>query len=168
MKTALNLVERGFVPKPLLRHGIRRLLDERLREQRDIYEPDRDEALGNWVARMRASEIAPVPEKANEQHYEVPPAFFELVLGKRLKYSSAYYPEANTTLDEAEEAMLALTSERAELKDGQEILELGCGWGSLTLWMASHYPNSRITAVSNSAPQREFILARAAARLRFE
>ena len=164
MKTALNLVERGFVPKPLLRHGIRRLLDERLREQRDIYEPDRDEALGNWVARMRASEIAPVPEKANEQHYEVPPAFFELVLGKRLKYSSAYYPEANTTLDEAEEAMLALTCERAELQDGQEILELGCGWGSLTLWMAEHYPNSRITAVSNSKPQRRHIEARAAKR----
>ena len=117
MKTALNLVERGFVPKPLLRHGIRRLLDERLREQRDLYEPDRDGALGNWVARMRTSEIAPVPDKANEQHYEVPPAFFELVLGKRLKYSSAYYPAVDTTLDEAEEAMLSLTAERAQLED---------------------------------------------------
>ena len=164
MKTALDLAERGFVPKPLLRRGIRRLLGERLREQRNIYEPDRDEALGDWVARMRASEIAPVPERANEQHYEVPPAFFALVLGKRLKYSSGYYPEPGTTLDEAEEAMLAMTAERAELADGQEVLELGCGWGSLTLWMAEHYPNSRITAVSNSTPQRCTIEAAAERR----
>jgi len=117
--------------------------------------------LRDWVDRMRTDDIAPVPEKANEQHYEVPPGFFLNTLGKRLKYSSAYYPTAATTLDEAEEAMLALTSDRAGLQDGQDVLELGCGWGSLTLWMAEHYPGSRITAVSNSAQQREFILERA-------
>jgi len=164
MKTALRLVERGCVPKPLLRRGIRRLLDERLREQRSIFEPDRDLALEWWVERMRSSEVAPVPEKANEQHYEVPPAFFEQVLGTRLKYSSAYYPDPSTTLDEAEEAMLALTSERAALVDGQDVLELGCGWGSLTLWMAEHYPSSRIVAISNSAPQRGHIEAQAEKR----
>ena len=164
MKTALKLVERGLVPTPLVRHGIRRLLDERLREQRTLHDPDLDGSLGRWVESMRTSDVAPVPEKANEQHYEVPPRFFELTLGKRLKYSSAYYPSASTTLDEAEEEMLALTTERAGLVDGQEVLELGCGWGSLTLWMAEHFPNSRITGVSNSAPQREHIEARARER----
>ena len=164
MKTALQLVERGYVPKPLMRHGIRRLLGERLREQASLYAPDRERALTSWVEHMRASDVAPVPDKANEQHYEVPPAFFEHVLGARLKYSSAYYPEARTTLDEAEEAMLALTARRADLLNGQDVLELGCGWGSLTLWMAEQFPDSRITAVSNSAPQRQHILARAEAR----
>jgi cyclopropane-fatty-acyl-phospholipid synthase len=81
-----------------------------------------------------------------------------------MKYSCAWYPRGNETLDEAEEAMLALTCDRAQLRDGQDVLELGCGWGSLTLWMAEKYPNSRVTAVSNSAPQREYINARASAR----
>jgi cyclopropane-fatty-acyl-phospholipid synthase len=161
MKIALSLVERGYVPKPLIRHGIRRLLAERLREQELVYGDDREEALRAWTREMRAADVAPVPEKANEQHYEVPPAFFLHSLGKRLKYSSAFYPDERTTLDEAEEAMLALTCERAGLCDGQDVLELGCGWGSLTLWKAEHYPKSRIRAVSNSAPQRAFILERA-------
>jgi len=164
MKTALELVERGLVPTRLVRHGIRRLLDERLRAERSRHEPDLDRALGAWVREMRGSAVAPVPERANEQHYEVPPRFFELALGKRLKYSSAYYPTAGTTLDEAEEAMLALTCGRARLADGQDILELGCGWGSLTLWMAERYPHARIVAVSNSAPQRLTIERRAAER----
>ncbi len=164
MKTALKLVEAGYVPKPLLRRGIRKLLDERLQEQRGVYEPNRDRALAKWVTEMRASEVAPVPGKANEQHYEVPPAFFKYVLGKNLKYSSAYYDSPTTTLDEAEDAMLALTAKRAQLVNGLDVLELGCGWGSLTLWMAEHYPASRIVAVSNSAPQRRHILERAAER----
>ncbi len=164
MKTAIRLVERGLVPKVLVRRGIRRLLDERLREQERIYGVGRDAALGAWIDEMRASPVAPVPELANEQHYEVPPRFFELALGARAKYSSAYYPYADTTLDEAEEHMLALTCSRADLRDGQDVLELGCGWGSLTLWMAERYPRSRITAVSNSVPQREWIEARARER----
>jgi len=164
MKTSLNLIERGYVPKPLLRHGIRKLLAERLKEQRAIFESDRDAALADWVAEMRSSEVAPVPKKANEQHYDVPPEFFELSLGTRLKYSSAFYSDASTTLDEAEEEMLRLTAVRADLADGQDVLELGCGWGSLTLWMAANFPASRIRAVSNSTPQREHIMARAAER----
>src|SRR5690606_1436111 len=99
-----------------------------------------------------------------EQHYEVPARFFELCLGRRLKYSSAFYATGRETLDEAEDAMLALYGERAELADGQHILELGCGWGSLTLWMAERFPNARITGVSNSRSQREHILAQAARR----
>jgi cyclopropane-fatty-acyl-phospholipid synthase len=161
MKIALELVERGLVPKPLIRRGIRRLLGQRLREQETIYGTDREDALRTWRESMRAGDVAPVPEKANEQHYEVPPGFFLLALGKRLKYSSAFYPHEHSTLDEAEEAMLALTCERAELADGQDVLELGCGWGSLTLWMAERYPSSRILAVSNSGPQRGFVLERA-------
>ena len=164
MKVAIQLVEKGLVPKPLIRRGIRRLLDDRLQEQRSLYAADHEAALGDWVERMRTDEVALDPEAANEQHYEVPAGFFELALGKRLKYSSAYYPTPDTTLDEAEEAMLALTCERALLHDGQQVLELGCGWGSLTLWMAEKYPNSTITGVSNSASQREHILARAKER----
>jgi cyclopropane-fatty-acyl-phospholipid synthase len=101
---------------------------------------------------------------ANEQHYEVPTRFYQLCLGRRLKYSCALFPSGTETLDEAEEKMLALTCERAELANGQHILELGCGWGSLTLWMAEHYPNARITAVSNSRTQKEHIDAEAAKR----
>src|SRR6476659_9578414 len=113
------------------------------------------------VARSRSvfATRAPVPiavdtSSANEQHYEVPTSFFRLVLGSRLKYSCAYWPDGVTTLDGAEEAMLRLTCERARIRDGQTILELGCGWGSLTLWMAEKYPKCRIVAVSNSATQK--------------
>jgi cyclopropane-fatty-acyl-phospholipid synthase len=164
MKAALALVERGLVPAPLVRRGIRGLLAERLREERARHAPSREATLARWAARMRAAPIALVPEKANEQHYELPPEFFRLVLGPRLKYSSAWYASERTTLAKAEEEMLARTAATARLADGQDVLELGCGWGSLTLWMAEHYRASRITAVSNSAPQREFILGRARER----
>ena len=164
MKTSLALAEKGLIPRPLIRKGIRSLLKKRLLEQNERFGADPERAMHAWVEQMRSGPIALVPEAANEQHYEVPPRFFELVLGKHRKYSSAYYPTATTSLDEAEAAMLALTCERAELRDGQDILELGCGWGSLTLFMAKRYPSSRITAVSNSAPQRKTIEAQAAAQ----
>jgi len=163
MKSALALAERGLVPEPLVRRGIRRLLADRLREERL-----RHERLGPrmdaWLEEMRRAPIALVPELANEQHYELPPAFFELVLGPRLKYSSAFYSGPGRSLDQAEREMLAMTCSRADLRDGQQILELGCGWGSLTLWMAERFPRSRVLAVSNSAPQREYVLARARER----
>ena len=108
--------------------------------------------------------IAVSVEEANAQHYEVPATFFDLVLGPQRKYSCCYYEDARTTLAQAEEAALARTAENALLADGQAILELGCGWGSLSLWMASHYPAARITAVSNSQSQREFIMQEARAR----
>jgi cyclopropane-fatty-acyl-phospholipid synthase len=110
---------------------------------------------------MRTAPVAPVPELANEQHYEVPAEFFAHVLGPRRKYSSAWWPEDVADLGEAEDLALALTAERAELANGQRILELGCGWGSLTLWMARRYPGSQITGVSNSHSQRESIMDRA-------
>ena len=155
----LGLAERGLVPDVLLRAGIRRMCEARLRDEH-ADDPDaaarRNAAL---IAELRESPVAIHTDAANRQHYELPPGFFTRCLGPRLKYSGCYYPTGNETLAQAEEAMLALYGERAELADGQEILELGCGWGSLTLWMAQHYPNARITAVSNSAPQRAFIEA---------
>jgi cyclopropane-fatty-acyl-phospholipid synthase len=117
-----------------------------------------------FLETLRRSPIAIHTADANDQHYELPPAFFQEVLGRHLKYSSAYWPPDAGSLDEAEAAMLTLTCARAEFQDGQRILELGCGWGSLTLWMAERYPSAQVTAVSNSAPQREFILARARER----
>jgi cyclopropane-fatty-acyl-phospholipid synthase len=156
----LGLAEHGRLPDWLIRLGIRRLCAQRLREEHA------GDAAAAWTKfqqgldDLRESPVAIHTDAANAQHYELPPGFFELCLGRRLKYSSCYFPNGNETLDQAEEAMLTLYGERAQLADGQDILELGCGWGSLTLWMAQQYPHSRITAVSNSRPQREFILAR--------
>ena len=164
MSLVLDLVDKGVVPDPLVRFGIRRLLKERLREERQPTTAAQERAVSGFVEQLKASPVAIHTEAANEQHHELPASFFEAVLGPRLKYSSCYYETGGETLAEAEEAMLALTAQRADLVDGQDVLELGCGWGSLTLWMAEHYPGSRITAVSNSASQREFIMARAAER----
>ncbi len=164
MNAAIGLVERGLVPAPLLRRGIRSLLKQRISEEESRLSDGRDAWMQRWTQRMRDSSIALVPEKANEQHYEVPAAFYEHVLGPRRKYSSAYYPTADATLAEAEEAMLALTCERAELADGQRVLELGCGWGSLSLWMAERYPGSTFLCVSNSGSQRLHIEGEAARR----
>jgi cyclopropane-fatty-acyl-phospholipid synthase len=154
----VNLVERivesGLVPEPMLRAGIRAVCGLRLRQERTT---DRRA----FVETLRACDIAVVTAAANTQHYEVPAAFFERVLGPWLKYSSCYWPSGVTTLGAAEVAMLELTAERADLADGQTILDLGCGWGSLSLWAAQRFPNARITAISNSATQRAFIEARA-------
>ena len=156
----INLAERGLIPLPALRIGIRRLLAKRL------LEAEQGPNVSALSSHLKESAIAVLPEKANEQHYEVPADFFELTLGPNLKYSSAYWPEGTASLSEAEEAMLRLTVQRADLADGHEILELGCGWGSLTLHMAQRFPNANITAVSNSAPQRRFIEARAPQNVR--
>lgn len=161
---AIRWVEKGLVPDPVVRRGIRRLLKDRLAELQSGNALAVAELTQDFVARMGAANLAPLPEKANEQHYEVPAAFFGEVLGNHRKYSSCYWPEGTRTLEEAESAALAATCERAGLADGQDVLELGCGWGSLTLWMAEHYPGSRITALSNSNSQREYIEAQAARR----
>ena len=161
---ALEFTERGIVPDRLVRAGIRRLLQARL-DEIAAHDPAAAAAQAeDFVAAMRSAPIALLPEKANEQHYEVPSEFFGQVLGARRKYSSAWWPQGVTDLDAAEEAALAATAERAQLADGQRILELGCGWGSLTLWMAQHYPRARITAVSNSRSQRAHIEAEAQRR----
>jgi cyclopropane-fatty-acyl-phospholipid synthase len=161
---AIGWTEQGLVPDVVIRTGIRRLLKERLTE---IHVDDVERAASEtaaFIAAMDAGPIAPVPEKANEQHYEVPSAFFGAVLGAHRKYSSCFWSNDVTSLDAAEASALAVTCERADLADGQTILELGCGWGSLSLWMASHYPRARIVGVSNSNSQREYILAEARRR----
>ncbi|HET9693081.1 MAG TPA: cyclopropane-fatty-acyl-phospholipid synthase family protein [Steroidobacteraceae bacterium] len=160
----LALLERDLLPDALIRVGIRRLLAARLRDERKESAEAQQAHLMQLVGRLRESPVAVATREANEQHYEVPTAFFQQVLGRHLKYSCCYYAPGVTSLDEAEAEMLALTCERAQLRDGDDILELGCGWGSLTLWMAERYPRSRITAVSNSSTQKQFIDARAAER----
>jgi len=160
----LALAERGLLPDALIRLGIRRLCAQRLHEEAAGDAEAAWARLRQRLDELRESPVAIHTDAANAQHYELPPRFFELCLGKRLKYSSCYFRYGNETLEQAEEAMLALYRERAQLADGQDILELGCGWGSLTLWMAEHFPGSRITAVSNSRPQREFIERRCSER----
>jgi cyclopropane-fatty-acyl-phospholipid synthase len=145
-----------FVTKPAIASlvaGARRRLAE------PAQDPD-----GVFAREMAARAIAEHTEAANAQHYELPAEFFRLVLGHRLKYSSCLYGDGAHTLDEAEDQALAQTAVHADLHDGQEVLELGCGWGSLSLWMAARYPKSRITAVSNSSGQRAHIEGEAAAR----
>lgn len=164
---AMNLLERDLVPDFLIRRRIRSLLASRLREE-DQRDPERQQQrFSDFLRRLTTSPVAIETRAANEQHYEVPTEFYQKVLGKHLKYSSAYYSspkEATEPLDQAEARMLALTCQRARLADGDRILELGCGWGSLSLWMAANYPAARITAVSNSRTQKAHIDAEAARR----
>lgn len=160
----LTLMEKGFWPDPVIRWKIRANLARKLRFERRGGIEAQQEAIRAFIREMDGSPLALNTAEANAQHYELPTAFFQLCLGPRLKYSGALWPAGVDTLAAAEEAMLALSGERAELADGQEVLELGCGWGSLTLWMAARYPGSRILAVSNSATQREHIQAEAARR----
>ncbi len=159
-----SLLAAGLVPDALIRFRIRQLVRQRLREESQGGVEAIQERLRSRLHSWSQGPIALATEAANEQHYEVPPQFFQLVLGPRLKYSSACFSPEASDLASAEEAMLTLTCERAQLEDGQDVLELGCGWGSLSLWMAERFPGSRITAVSNSKDQREFILALASER----
>jgi cyclopropane-fatty-acyl-phospholipid synthase len=158
-----RLLDRGLLPDPILRWGIRRLIHDRARgeQYKNDKEPGRQDA---FAAALRDSPLAIETASANRQHYEVPARFFGLVLGPHRKYSCCYWSDTVDTLEHAERVMLALTCERARLADGQSVLELGCGWGSLSCWMAQQYPNSRIVAVSNSRLQREYIEAEAAVR----
>ena len=157
IKVLINLAEKGFLPDLLIRLGIKGLCGQRLSETNTLGLEELENSHQQWIDLLTESPVAIVPEKANEQHYEVPPKFFELVLGANLKYSSGYWSKEVFSLDESELEMLKITCERAGLVDGQDILELGCGWGSLTCFMAQKFPNSKITAVSNSKDQRNFI-----------
>lgn len=155
----LGLAERGLLPDSVVRFGIRRLCARRLAEERRSGVQAQAERFNARIAELRRSPVAIHADAANQQHYELPADFFRLCLGPRLKYSSCLFTSEDESLADAEEAMLRLSCRRAQLANGQEILELGCGWGSLTLWMAEQYPDSRITAVSNSRQQREHIEA---------
>ncbi len=153
IETAINWMERGRIPDRLIRFGIRRLLQKRL----DSLARGGDVEQRRVQSLLQQGPIAVHADTANRQHYELPPEFFRQVLGPRLKYSACHWPDGVDRLAAAEESMLRLSCEHADLTDGQEILELGCGWGSLTLWMAERHPRSRILAMSNSAQQREWI-----------
>ena len=159
-----RLLEKNLLPDWLIRIGIRRLLRERLREENQDSAGAQQAHLLKLVDELKQSPIAIETRAANEQRYEVPTRFYQLCLGARLKYSGALWSDGVTKLDAAEEAMLKLTCKRAQLSDGQTILELGCGWGSLSLWMAENFPNARITGVSNSATQKQHIDAEAQKR----
>ncbi len=164
MSLLMDMAENGLLPDSLIRFGIRHLDRKRLREENKVQSRQPGQPLDSFISEMRQSPIAIKTHKANEQHYEVPPAFFQRVLGRHLKYSGCYWPDGINDLDRAEELMLELTCERAKLSNNMNILELGCGWGSLSLWMAEHYPGSQITAVSNSSLQRKFIQSQMAER----
>ena len=157
MSVMINLADRGILPDQLIRMGIRHLDRRRLQGERHGNSGPKKRAKDELIVQMIHSPIAVQTQKANQQHYELPAAFFETVLGEHLKYSGSYWPDGCDSLSIAESAMLDLYCERAELSDGIQILELGCGWGSLCLRMAAKYPQSRIIAVSNSNSQREFI-----------
>jgi cyclopropane-fatty-acyl-phospholipid synthase len=160
----LALAERRQLPSSIIRAGIRRLLRQRLRESVPADCEQRAHLEHRFVEAMDAAPLALNTVDANVQHYEVPSAFFELVMGRHLKYSCCLYEEGTLALTDAETAMLERTATRAQLFDGQQVLELGCGWGSLSLWMAEHYPASRITAVSNSRGQKAYIDAQSQRR----
>ena len=158
----INQVEKGNIPDFLVKAGIRNLCSERLKWAKKQGPDGIKKHNLEWVEKLKNSPIALVPEKANEQHYEVPPEFFVKSLGENLKYSCGYWESGAQNLNESEIDMLDMYLKRAELKDGMDILELGCGWGSLTFHMAKQYPKSKITAVSNSNDQRKFIQSKCA------
>jgi len=153
MKPLIHWAENGYLPEYLMRFGMRRLLKKRLKKESTGGKAHQAAVLQEFLE----APIAINTKEANEQHYELPPEFMETVLGSRLKYSSGYWPEGVQTLDDAEVAALDLVAERAQLDDNMRILELGCGWGSFSLWAAERYPNSTVVSISNSALQREYI-----------
>jgi cyclopropane-fatty-acyl-phospholipid synthase len=157
---AIELAERRVVPDPVVRAGMRLVLGQRLRAEQAAAAAGGREKLQAFVEEMRSAPIAVATDAANEQHYELPAGFFETVLGPYLKYSSCLWSDGVGNLAAAEERMLAVSCERAGVSDGMEILDLGCGWGSMTLWIARHFPACRVLAVSNSRTQAEFIRGR--------
>ena len=161
---AIAAAERGTLPDAMIRLGIRRLLNARLSDVLSGSCEVQQNRKMDFIDQCRSQPIAAVPELANEQHYEVPTELFAHTLGPRMKYSCCLWEPGVDQLDQAEIAALEATCERAQLKDGQSVLELGCGWGSLSLWMAEHYPNSSVTAVSNSRTQRTYIEKQAESR----
>jgi cyclopropane-fatty-acyl-phospholipid synthase len=151
-----TMLEKNLLPDPLVRFGIRNLLKQRINEDIGKNEEIKKQKKADFIQKQSSFPIAVNTLDANEQHYEVPTEFYHFVLGKNKKYSCGHW-DKSTNLDDAETEMLEITTQRAKLVDGQDILELGCGWGSLTLYMGQKYPNSKITAVSNSKTQKAFI-----------
>jgi cyclopropane-fatty-acyl-phospholipid synthase len=157
MNLIMYLIENGLIPDVLIRLGIRYLVAQRLQEETMEFSKDENHQKDLFISKMMDSPIAMNTADANTQHYELPAEFFNLVLGEHNKYSGCVWGKQTETLTEAETDSLKIYCERANIIDGMKILELGCGWGSLSLWIATHYPNTQVTAVSNSKIQRQFI-----------
>ena len=157
--TLAGAAERGWLPDGLIRLGIRSLLRGRLEMERRRAGGGSGRAVDNHRVLMRQGPVAVAPSAANDQHYETPVAFFRLLLGPRLKYSAGFWPEGVTTLAAAVSAMLQATADRAGIEDGMRVLDLGCGWGALALWIAERFPRAQVTAVSNSIGQARYIAA---------
>ena len=157
LNTLIKMAENGKLPDFMVEIGIKSLCNQRLKWRDSLSLEQLQEHHQNWVDKLKNSPIALVPEKANEQHYELPPEFFEIVLGQHLKYSSGYWNNGIIDIDKSEQDMLQFYLKRAQIKENMNILELGCGWGSLTMFMAKNFPSCTITAVSNSNDQRKFI-----------
>ncbi|MDQ3191867.1 MAG: class I SAM-dependent methyltransferase, partial [Bacteroidota bacterium] len=149
-----KLLSNNLVPERLIRKNIKKLLIQRLREEENASGHDLKKHIGFLVDELKENPIAVNTKAANEQHYELPTEFFKYVLGPYMKYSCGSWENNATSLIESECEMLALTCQRADLKEGQDVLELGCGWGSLSLFMAQNFPSSRFTVVSNSSTQK--------------
>ena len=164
ISTLIKLSEKKLIPDSVIRYGIRTLLRKRIGSLVSINPETNIENKIDFIHKMNSSKIALVPELANKQHYEIPANFYKYCLGRHRKYSSCYWEDNTKDLDEAELLSLKLTTQHAKLTNGQNILELGCGWGSLTLWMAKKFPKSKITAVSNSSSQKTHILEQAKKR----
>ena len=158
-----HLVSKGVLPDGVLRKGIQHFIGQRIKEDIGTTVAQMDQKRSEFIEQMRKNPIAIMTTDANDQHYRLPTSFFEQVLGNKMKYSCCHWNKA-TNLDESEEEMLELTIKRADIKDGHKILELGCGWGAITLTMAKKFPNSEIIAISNSPEQREYILNKAKAQ----
>ena len=158
INTTLTLAEKGLLPDSIIRAGIRKLVATRLSDISANNCEVGSKIFADFASNMNRANIAEVPELANAQHYEVPAEFFYQSLGTQRKYSSCFWLPETEDLDDAEILALQQTCDHADIQDGQHILELGCGWGSLSLWMATHYPNAQITGVSNSHSQRETIM----------
>jgi cyclopropane-fatty-acyl-phospholipid synthase len=157
----MKLLYTNSIPDFILRPVVNAFIHRNIKRLEGQEFPDQEDQRQALIKKFDHSPIAIVPDLPNIQHYEVTPAFFELVLGKRLKYSCCYWPQVGCTLNEAEEQMLEMTCQRAQIEDGMSVLDLGCGWGSLTLWIAEQYPACRVIAVSKSRDQVEFIRNRA-------
>lgn len=160
-----KILAKGWLPDFLLRYAIRKVLAHKLKKQRIPDVEKRFEKLNQFIAGLKEEAIAVQTDAANEQHYELPPAFFEKVLGENLKYSCCYWEDSQqNSLKQAELAMLKLSVERAEIKPGQKIMDLGCGWGSLSFYIAENYPDCSVTALSNSQLQIDYIKTKAEAK----
>jgi cyclopropane-fatty-acyl-phospholipid synthase len=160
IERAIGLAERGWLPDSLIRWGVRGMLERRLREEAAGDCERAQERMEAWLDEVRGSPVAIETRAANAQHYELPPDLFGLILGPWRKYSACLWRPGTRLLAHAEEEMLALTCERAGIEDGMRVLDLGCGWGSLSTWIARNYPHCRVLALSNSKDQREHILSR--------